>query len=39
MSYASGEQLLEETGTCTLSTQCRILVGQIMRDTFEKHLF
>ena len=31
-------QLLEETEMCLLSAQCRILEGQIMRDTFEKDL-
>jgi len=31
-------QLLDETETCLLSAQCRILEGQIMRDAFEKDL-
>lgn len=31
-------QLSEETETCLLSAQCRILEEQIMRDTFEKDL-
>jgi hypothetical protein len=31
-------QLRDETETCLLTAQCRILEGQIMRDTFEKDL-
>jgi hypothetical protein len=31
-------QLSEETETCLLTAQCRILEGQIMKDTFEKDL-